>query len=114
MAITFGGLAKMQTQSAMAIGQSQASSMGLGKNEGNALAISNMMGGDDDKPGAGLVSKLMGGGGMKNRLKGSAFKEDLMDIASAAVAIGPGRGTGMSASSSLKPMGKGSIFSKMV
>ncbi len=114
MAITFGGLANMQTQSALAIGQSQASSMGLGKQEGNALAISNLMGGDDEGPGSGLVSKLMSGGGMKNRMKGSAFKQDLMDIASAAVAIGPGRGTGMSASSSLKPMGKGSIVSKVI
>jgi hypothetical protein len=114
MAITFGGLANMQTQSAMALGQAQASSMGLGKDEGNALAISNMMGGEEEGVGAGLVSKLMGGGGMKNRLRGSAFKEDLMDIASAAMATGPGRGTGMSASSSLQPMGKGSIVSKVI
>jgi len=110
MAITFGGIAKMQTQSALAIGQSQASSMGLGKTEGNALAISNMMGNDEDKPGAGLVNKLMGSGGMKNRLRGSAFKEDLMDLANAALATGPGRGTGLSASSGLK----GSIVSKVV
>ncbi|MBU1349329.1 hypothetical protein KJ781_04650 [Patescibacteria group bacterium] len=112
MAITFGGLANMQTQSALAIGQSQASSMGLGKDEGNALAISNMMGGDDEKPGEGLVNKLMSGGGMKNRMKGSAFKQDLQDIAGAALAIGPGRGSGMSASSSM--MGKGSIVSKVI
>ena len=114
MAITFGGLANMQTQSALAMGQSQASSMGLGKQEGDALAISNLMGGDDQGTGSGLVSKLMSGGGMKNRLQGSAFKEDLMDIASAAVAIGPGRGSGLSASSGLEPMGKGSILSKVV
>ncbi len=114
MAITFGGLAKMQTQSALAVGQSQASSMGLGKQEGNALAISNMMGGEEEGLGEGLVSKLMSGGGMKNRLKGSAFKQDLKDIAGAAMAIGPGRGSGMSASSSLSPMGKGSIVSKVV
>lgn len=112
MAITFGGLANMQTQSALAIGQSQASSMGLGKQEGNALAISNLMGGDDEGFGTGLVSKLMSGGGMKNRLKGSAFKQDLMDLASAALEIGPGRGTGLSASSSLR--GKGSILNTVV
>ena len=108
MAITFGGLANMQTQSALAIGQSQASSMGLGEDEGNALAISNMMGDDDEGVGTNLVSKLMGSGGSKNRLQGSAFKEDLQDIAAAALEIGPGRGTGLSASSSIK--GTGSIF----
>ncbi|KMY67547.1 hypothetical protein AAU61_12115 [Desulfocarbo indianensis] len=105
-------MANMQTQSALAIGQSQASSLGLGKTEGNALAISNMMGSEDDQPGAGLVSKLMGSGGTENRLQGSAFKEDLKDLANAALVTGPGRGTGLSASSSLKPTG--SIFDTVV
>jgi hypothetical protein len=114
MAITFGGLANMQTQSALAIGQSQASNLGLSQDEGNALAISNMMGSEDEGLGAGLVNKLMSGGGMKNRLQGSAFKQDLMDIASAAVEIGPGRGTGLSASSSLGSTGKGSILNTVV
>ncbi len=112
MAITFGGIAKMQTQSALALGQAQAGSMGLGKQEGNALAISNLMGGQDQGPGGGLVNKLLGSGGMKSHLKGSGFKQDLMDLANAAAVIGPGRGKGLSASSSLQP--GGSIVNKVV
>jgi hypothetical protein len=109
MALTIGNMAKVQTQSALAAGQAQASQMGLGQKEGDMLGVANLMGGQDQ--GKGLVNKLMGSGS-ENRLRGAAFKEDLQDIAGAALAIGPGRGSGGSASSSLKP--GGGILNKVV
>ena len=106
MAITFGGLANMQSQSALAIGQSQASNLGLSEDEGNALAISNLMDSEEES----LVSKLMGSGGSQNRLSGSALTEDLQDIAAAALEIGSGSGASLSSSSSSSLTGTGSIL----
>jgi hypothetical protein len=109
MALTIGNMAKVQTQSALAAGQAQAGQMGLGKKEGDLLGVSNLMGGQNQ--GKGLVNKLMGPGS-QNRLRGAGFQEDLQDIAGAALAIGPGRGSGGSASSSMRPTG--GILNKVV
>lgn len=71
-----------------------------------------------------MMSKLMSSGigigksGSKglglssSRLRGTGLTKDLMAIGKAALAIGPGRGTGLSASSSLRP--SGGIISKLV
>lgn len=122
MSLTIGTMAKVQTQTALAVGQAQASGMGLGQKSAGALSINNLM---QNQEQASFMKKLMSSGiglgdsetkglGLSsNRLRGSGLTSDLMDIGQAALAIGPGRGTGLSASSSLKPSG-GSIISKMV
>ena len=43
--MTYGNIANIQSQSAMAVGQSQANSLGLGQTEANALGVTNLMGG---------------------------------------------------------------------
>ncbi|KIX14886.1 hypothetical protein [Dethiosulfatarculus sandiegensis] len=98
MAVTFGNMAKISAQSSMAIGNAQASSMGLGQQSANALAITDLMGGKDDQKG--MIGTLLSSG-TENRMKGDAFKNDLMAIGQAAVVTGPGRGVGLSASSSM-------------
>lgn len=95
----------MSVQSSMAIGNAQASSMGLGKQSANALAITDLMGGEDDQKS--MIGTLMDSG---NRMKGDAFKQDLMSIGQAAAVTGPGRGTGMSASSSMR----GGMINKVI
>ena len=102
MAITFGAMAQVATQSALAVGQSQASSMGLGKQEGNALALTSMLGGQDE--GKNMVQTLMGKTGT-NRLRGQGLKNDLMAIGQAALSqktggLGLG-GSGMGGSGTL-------------
>jgi hypothetical protein len=56
MSVTFSAMAGVASQSAMAFGQAQASSMGLGQTEANALAVTNLMGGDSSG-GAGPMNK---------------------------------------------------------
>lgn len=116
MAITIGGLANLSTSTSQLIGQSQAKTMGLGKNEGNALAITNLMEKDEKK---GLVGSLLNTGDDKkttgmgalskssSRLRGSGLKNDLMAIGGAmtANAISQGFSAGLS---------KGSLLDKMV
>jgi hypothetical protein len=55
--MTAGNMASMAVNSAMAVGQSQAQSMGLGKESANALAVTNLMGGDDQSSGLGPANK---------------------------------------------------------
>ena len=110
MAITFSGIANVAAQSAMNLGQAQASALGLGQTEANALGVTSLIQQDDQSS---LVNTLLNSGqNSGNRLSGTAFKQDLMSIGQAALAIGPGRGAGLSASSSLG--GSGSILSKVV
>ena len=109
MGFTFSNIAKVGAQSAMAVGQAQAKGMGLGQKEANALAVTNLVQRDDgDK----TIGVLMGGAKKGGRLRGAAFKQDLMDIGQAALVKGPGRGVGKSAASSLG--GSGSILNKTV
>jgi hypothetical protein len=46
MSVTFSAMASVASQSAMAFGQAQASTMGLGQTEANSLAVTSLMGGD--------------------------------------------------------------------
>lgn len=109
MGFTFSNIAKVSAQSAMAVGQAQAGGMGLGQKEANALAVTNLAQRDD---GGKTISGLMGGAKQGGRLRGAAFKRDLMDIGQAALVKGPGRGASQSASSGLG--GSGSILNKTV
>lgn len=121
MALTIGTMAKLEVQTALTMGRAQAADMGLGSKSAGALSINNLMQRQDQK---GLMSKLMSSGigigksGSKglglssSRLRGTGLTKDLMAIGKAALAIGPGRGTGLSASSSLRP--SGGIISKLV
>lgn len=56
MAFTFGSIARVGAQSAMAIGQAKATSQGLDKDSGNALAITSML---DDDESSNLVGNLL-------------------------------------------------------
>jgi hypothetical protein len=116
MALTIGGLANLSTSTSQLIGQSQAQTMGLGKQEGNALALTNLMEKDDDK---GLVGNLLKTGQNKkstgmgalskssSRLRGTGLKNDLMAIGGAmtANAMSKGLSAGLS---------KGSLLDKVV
>ena len=75
-------MANLEVKTAMSLGSAQASGMGLGQSSANALGIKNLMSQDDD--GGGMIKTLMQSGS-KNRLKGSAFKKDLMSIGQAAI-----------------------------
>lgn len=108
MGLTFSNIARIGAQSAMASGQAQANSLGLGQQEANALAVTSMVQRDDDK----TINTLMGGNKSGSRLRGNGLKSDLMAIGQAALVKGPGRGVGGSSSSSLG--GGGSILSKTV
>ena len=109
MGFTYANIAKVGAQSALALGQAQAGSLGLGQREANALGVTNLVQRDDgDK----TIGTLLGSNKKGGRLRGAAFKQDLMAIGQAALVKGPGRGVGLSASSSLG--GGGSIFSKIV
>lgn len=106
MAFTFSNIAKVGAQSAMNLGLAQANSAGLGQTEANALGITNLMQKDD---GSSLINTLMGSDKKDgSRLRGNGLKNDLMTIGQAALVSGPGRGAGLSSSSSLG--GSGSIF----
>ena len=110
MAFTFSNIAKVGAQSAMNLGLAQANSAGLGQTEANALGIANLMQQDD---GSSLINTLMGSDKKTgSRLRGTGLKQDLLSIGQAALAIGPGRGAGLSSSSSLG--GSGSIFKTVV
>lgn len=95
MAITFGGIASQQTSTSLMIGQSQATSMGLGTQSGNMLGVTNMLGGGS---GNSLVSGLMGGkksggliGGMigsKSNLTGAGLKSANQSILGATLGGG--------------------------
>ncbi len=110
MAFTFSNIAKVGAQNAMNLGLAQANSAGLGQTEANALGITNLMQKDD---GSSLINTLMGSDKKDgSRLRGNGLKNDLMTIGQAALVSGPGRGTGLSSSSSLG--GSGSIFKTVV
>lgn len=89
MAITYGMMANVQ---------SKAGAMGIEMKS----PVGSLLGGKIGKLGAGI--------GGKDRV--GSMAKSLMPIAEAALAIGPGRGTGLSASSALG--GKGSIFKTSV
>lgn len=81
MSFTYGNIASLSTQASMAMGQSTASSLGLSKQEGNALAVTNMLNKDDDDS---LVKGLMGS--TKKSKPGMVSKSTLMTLGNAAAA----------------------------
>ena len=119
MALTIGSMAKVGVQSALAAGQSQAAQMGLGGKAAQGLAVANLM---EQDSGKGLIKSLMSPGAAgKGRLKGPGLQKDLKALAGAALGLGPGRGRGLSAGSSLKPQGLqdtmaggGSLIDRMI
>jgi hypothetical protein len=116
MAITIGNLANLSTSTSMLTGQAQATSLGLSKEDGNNLGLTNLLSKDDDK---GLIGNLLDTGGKKkstglgalskssSRLRGTGLKNDLMAIGGAmtANAISSGIQSGLS---------KGSLLDKVV
>ncbi|MCB2187304.1 MAG: hypothetical protein KQJ78_12855 [Deltaproteobacteria bacterium] len=96
MAVTFQNMARIASQTSLAVGQSQAQGLGLGQDSAGALAVTNML--DQENKPKNLVEELMPS---RERLKGQGFTNDLKKIGQAALALGPGRGQGSSASSGL-------------
>lgn len=85
---TISNMASLEVNTAMSLGNAQASSMGLGQKSANALSITNMIGQEDDS--GGMIKTLMQSGS-KNRLRGSGLKKDLMSIGKAAIGGGLGK-----------------------
>lgn len=94
MSFTYGNIASLSTQTSMAVGTATANTYGLSKQEGQALAVTNMLEKDDDKS---LVSSLMGSG--KKSKSGLLNKKDLMAIGGAAIHQAGG-GLGLNANGS--------------
>ncbi|MFH1060352.1 MAG: hypothetical protein V1797_16945 [Pseudomonadota bacterium] len=90
MGLTFANIANVGAQTALATGQAQASSLGLGQTEAKALAVTSLVQRDEDK----TINTLMGGAKSGGRLRGNGLKKDLMAIGQAALVKGPGRGAG--------------------
>lgn len=57
MSVTFSAMANVASQTAQSYGLAQANSMGLGQTEANALAVTNLMGGDSGGMSAGPTNK---------------------------------------------------------
>ena len=88
--VTYGNIASIQSQSSMAIGQAQAGSMGLGETEANALGVTNLMGGSDEKEG-GLVTKTLEM--MNKKEKGGSLmmsQKDQMSVLNAGLGLNKG------------------------
>ncbi|ADK85575.1 conserved hypothetical protein [Desulfarculus baarsii DSM 2075] len=68
MAFTFGAIARVGAQSAMAIGQAKAASQGLDEDSGNALAVTSML---DDDNSSNLVGNLLSSNKKKNNTIGA-------------------------------------------
>ena len=88
--LTIGNMASVATNTAMSLGNAQATNLGLGQESADALSITNMIGQDDE--GGSMIKTLMQSG-TQNRLKGSGLKKDLMSIGKAA--IGGSSSTGL-------------------